>query len=87
LAIVLGIFAAVSAPAWFDRDKPGLTDPALAADLLGLICAIIVPVQVLLIAFAIRGFAQQWNVEVEREIGEDEPEPARPVRNGEPQPA
>jgi hypothetical protein len=87
LAIVLGIFAAVSAPAWFDRDKTGLTDPALAADLLGLICAIIVPVQILLIAFAMRGFAQQWNVEVEREVGPDEPEPARPVRNGEPQPA
>jgi lysylphosphatidylglycerol synthetase-like protein (DUF2156 family) len=87
LAIVLGIFAAVSAPAWFDRDKTGLTDPALNADLLGLICAIIVPVQVLLIAFAMRGFAQQWNVEVEREVGGDEPEPARPVRNGEPQPA
>jgi hypothetical protein len=34
-----------------------------------------------------RGFAQQWNVEVEREVGGDEPEPARPVRNGEPQPA
>jgi lysylphosphatidylglycerol synthetase-like protein (DUF2156 family) len=87
LAIVLGIFAAVSAPAWFDRDKTGLTDPALDADLLGLICAIIVPVQVLLIAFAMRGFAQQWNVEVEREVDGDEPEPARPVRDGEPQPA
>jgi hypothetical protein len=34
-----------------------------------------------------RGFAQQWNVEVEREVDDDEPEPARPVRNGEPQPA
>ena len=89
LAIVLGIFAAVSAPAWFDRDKTGLTDPALDADLLGLICALIVPVQVLLIAFAMRGFQQAWNVEVEREVdgGGPEPEPAEPVRNGEPQPA
>ena len=75
LAIVLGIFAAVSAPAWFDRDKTGLTDPALDADLLGLICALIVPVQVLLIAFAMRGFAQQWNVEVEREVDDDSPSP------------
>ena len=29
LAIVLLIFAAVSAPAWFDRDKPGFTDPGI----------------------------------------------------------
>ncbi len=28
LAIILGIFAAVAAPAWFDRDKDGFTDPA-----------------------------------------------------------
>jgi lysylphosphatidylglycerol synthetase-like protein (DUF2156 family) len=87
LAIVLGIFAAVSAPAWFDRDKTGLTNPALDADLLGLLCAIIVPVQILLIAFSMRAFAQQWNVEVEREGGGDDPEPARPAPEGHPQPA
>jgi hypothetical protein len=66
LAIILLIFAAVSTPAWFDRDKTGFTDPALASDVLGLITALIVPVQVLLIAFAMQGFAQAWNVEVER---------------------
>ena len=87
LAIVLGIFAAVSAPAWFDRAKPGLTNPALDSDLLGLICAIIVPVQILLIAFSMRAFAQKWNVEVEREVDDDEPEPARPAPKGHPQPA
>ena len=32
----------------------------------GLICWLIVPVQVLLIAFCAQGFAQAWNVEVER---------------------
>ena len=66
LAIILLIFAAVAAPAWFDRDKTGFTDPALSSDLLGLITVLIVPVQVLLIAFAMQAFAQQWNVEVER---------------------
>jgi hypothetical protein len=66
LAIVLLIFAAVSTPAWFDRDKTGFTDPALDSDVLGLVTALIVPVQVLLIAFAMQGFAQAWNVEVER---------------------
>jgi hypothetical protein len=66
LSIILLIFAAVSAPAWFDRSKDGFTSPALPEDLLGLLTFILVPVQVLLIAFAMRGFAQAWNVEVER---------------------
>ncbi len=66
LATVMLIFAAVSTPAWLDRDKAGFTDPLLSAGLLGLVTFLIVPVQVLLIAFAMRGFAQRWNVEVER---------------------
>jgi hypothetical protein len=66
LAIILLIFAAVSGPAWFARDKTGFTDPALDSDVLGLITLLIVPVQVLLIAFSMQGFAQAWNVEVER---------------------
>ena len=66
LAIVLLIFAAVSGPAWFDRDKTGLTDPTLDEDILGLLSLILVPLQILLIAFAMRGFQQAWNVEVER---------------------
>jgi hypothetical protein len=79
LAIVLLIFAAVSAPAWFDRDKPGFTDPAIDEGILGLITALIVPVQILLIAFAMSGFRQAWNVEVERPA--DEPPPERPGRD------
>jgi len=66
LAIIMLIFAAVATPSWFDRDKEGFTDPALPSELLGMISAIIVPVQALLIAFAMRGFQQAWNVEVER---------------------
>ena len=65
LAIVLLIFAAVSGPAWFDRDKNGFTSPALPEDMLGLLTLLLVPVQALLIAFAMRGFTQAWNVEVE----------------------
>jgi FtsH-binding integral membrane protein len=72
LAIILGIFAAIAAPSWFDRDKTGFADPAMASDVLGLICMIIIPVQILLIGFAMRGFAQAWNVEVERR-----PDPSR----------
>lgn len=66
LAIILLIFAAVSGPEWFDRAKDGFTDPGLDANLLGTITLIIVPVQVLLIVFAIQGFSQAWNIEVER---------------------
>jgi len=66
LAIVLLVFALVSVPGWFERDKDGFTDPALSSDLLGLLTALLVPVQLLLIAFAMRGFQQAWNVEVER---------------------
>ena len=75
LAIVLLIFAAVSAPAWFDRDKPGFADPSIDEGILGLITALLVPVQLLLIAFAMSGFRQAWNVEVERPA--DEPPPER----------
>jgi hypothetical protein len=78
LAIVLLIFAAVSAPAWFDRDATGFTDPALPSDVLGLISALLVPVQVLLIFVAMSGFRQAWNVEVEQ--GADEGDDDRPRR-------
>jgi hypothetical protein len=66
LAIIMLIFALVATPAWFDRDHTGFTNPALSSALLGTITAIIVPVQALLIVFAMRGFQQAWNVEVER---------------------
>jgi hypothetical protein len=63
LAVILIIFAAVAAPAWFDRDKDGFDSPALPESLLGLLTLALIPVQLLLIGFAMRGFRQQWNVE------------------------
>jgi hypothetical protein len=65
LAILFAVIAFVAAPAWFDRDKAGFADPALPPGILGLLTAILVPVQILLIAFAMRGFQQKWNIEVE----------------------
>jgi presenilin-like A22 family membrane protease len=65
IAILFTVVAAVAAPAWFDRDKAGFDNPALEPSILGLLTLILVPVQLLLIAFAMRGFQQQWNVEVE----------------------
>ena len=66
LAVIWGIFSAVATPAWFDRDGAGFTDPALSADVLGLLCALLVVLQVALILVALVAFRQRWNVEVER---------------------
>src|SRR3954466_7770968 len=76
MAILFAVVAAVAAPAWFARDKPGLVDPALDASILGLLTLILIPVQLLLIAFAMRGFQQKWNVEVE--VSREEAERGRP---------
>jgi hypothetical protein len=69
LAIILAIFAAISAPDWFARAKDGLDSPALPEDLLGLLTVVLVPVQLLLIIVAMIGFNQEWQVEEERPIG------------------
>jgi lysylphosphatidylglycerol synthetase-like protein (DUF2156 family) len=65
LAILFAVVAVVAAPAWFDRDKSGFEDPALPPGILGLLTVILVPLQLLLIAFAMRAFSQKWNIEVE----------------------
>jgi protein-S-isoprenylcysteine O-methyltransferase Ste14 len=65
LAILFAVVAAVAGPAWFERDKTGFDDPALEPSILGLLTIILVPVQLLLVAFAMRGFQQQWSTEIE----------------------
>ncbi len=85
LAIIMLIFAAVSAPQWFDRDKSGFANPTLDEGLLGLLTALMVPLQILLIAFAMSGFRQAWNVEVEHHPDEDPP-PDEGDRDGERRP-
>ena len=71
LAVLFAVVAAVATPAWFARDKVGFDDPALEPSILGLLTLIIIPVQALLVAFALRGFQQAWNVEVEVARGEE----------------
>ena len=67
LAVILAIFALVAGPAWFDRDKSGFAAAGLSERrVAGLLTLLIVPVQMLLVAFAMRGFSQGWNVELER---------------------
>jgi hypothetical protein len=86
LAILMGIFAGIAGPEWFDRDKTGFSSPALDEAVIGLVTLLIIPVQILLIGFSMRGFQQAWNVEVEVPDGEHyepgrhaEDEPARPA--------
>ena len=81
LAVLFGVIALVAAPGWFERDKAGFDDPALEPGILGLLTLILIPVQLLLIAFALRGFNQEWNVEIEHGGGEsDEEREARETR-------
>ncbi len=79
LLLILTVIAGTGASgtSWFDRDQVGFGAPhtlfggtGLNPDILGTLTLIIAPVQVLLILFAMRGFAQGWNVEVERPIDE-----------------
>ncbi len=68
LAMIMVIFAAVAAPGWFARDKPGLDSPAMPEDLLGLLTLVVIPIQILLIVVAMIGFNQNWHTEEERRI-------------------
>jgi hypothetical protein len=72
LAVFLLIFAAVAASGWFQREKRGYAEPSLNSDLLGLLTLLLIPLQILLVVFAMRGLSQGWNVEVEQRF--DEPE-------------
>jgi hypothetical protein len=77
LAVLFAVIAAVAGPAWLARDKDGFETPALDPAFLGLLTLILVPVQLLLVAAAMRGFSQKWNVEVERRTSGPSSAPAR----------
>jgi hypothetical protein len=82
LAIIMAIFAMIAVPQWFDRDAFGFEQPALDANVVGTLTAILIPIQLLLLFFAMQGFAQGWNVEFERWEHDDEP-----LSSGAPPPA
>src|SRR4051812_18243741 len=63
LSVILIIFAAVAGPAWFARDKTGFSSPTLPEPLLGLLTLLLIPVSLVLIMYAMRGFQQGWNIE------------------------
>jgi hypothetical protein len=71
-SILLAVIAAVSAPAWFARAKDGYEAALIDANMLGLLTLILVPISLVLVGFALRGFSQQWNVEVEKSVDDDD---------------
>jgi lysylphosphatidylglycerol synthetase-like protein (DUF2156 family) len=87
LGVLMAILSAVAGPGWFDRDKEGFAHPTIEPSVLGLLTLILVPVGLLLIAFAMRGFQQKWNVEVEVAREEAERHRPRDFEGGEPTPA
>jgi hypothetical protein len=68
LAIILGVFAAIAAfgaGSWSDRSGDGYAEAALPADLIWLLCIVLIPVLLALIGFGMWAFAQKWNIEIE----------------------
>jgi hypothetical protein len=92
VALVAGL--GLSGTSWFDRSHAGFAQAqslfggkGLSADTLGTVTLLIVPVQVLLILFALQAFAQGWNVEQEVPIDEARRRgynPPEPPRSGQP---
>ncbi len=79
LLLIMSLIAGSGAAgtSWFDRSNFGFAGaqslfggPGLSPDFLGLITLLIAPVQLLLIVFAMYGFSQGWNVELEVPIEE-----------------
>jgi hypothetical protein len=67
LAVLLAIFALVGGASWFEREHSYFGSATVNPSLLGVITF------ALLIAFAMRGFSQGWNVEIERPATSREP--------------
>ena len=97
LLLMMSVIAGTGAAgtSWFDRNNAGFAHAqslfggtGLPADFLGLITLLIAPVQVLLIFFAMYGFSQGWNIEVEVPIEEARRRGYKPAQTGPPaQPA
>jgi len=63
-AVLFALLAIVAAPGWFSRDQAGFAEPLLPAAAIGVIVVVLIPVQLILVAFSMRAFNQGWNIEV-----------------------
>ena len=94
LAILLLIIAVIAGTglagtSWFDRNHHGYAAPqsllggkGLTPDVLGVATVLMIPVEILLIVFAMVGFAQGWNVELEVSEEEAEKRGIKPAYRG-----
>src|SRR5271166_3078514 len=91
LLLMMSVIAGTGAAgtSWFDRSHAGFASAqslfggaGLSANTLGLVTLLIAPVQVLLIFFAMLGFSQSWNVEVEVPIEEARRRGYNPTQTG-----
>jgi hypothetical protein len=96
LLLILTVIAGtgISGTSWFDRQHTGFAAPHTIfggkgpdPNMLGLVTLLIAPIQLLLIFFTMRGFAQGWNVEVEVPIEEAKRRGNRPTAPPPPEPA
>ena len=90
VSVIAGLGA--SGTSWFDRNDAGFAHAqslfggaGLSANALGLFTLLIAPVQVLLIFFAMYGFSQGWNVELEVPIEEAKRRGYKIAQTGPPQ--
>lgn len=86
LAVLFAVLAAVAGPSWFARDKAGFDEPALDPAFIGLLTLALLPVQALIVGFAMRAFGQQWNVEVEVDPDQQPLAPGEPGHGDAPEP-
>jgi hypothetical protein len=84
--MILAIFCAVGAESWFNRDRSGFETASLSVSLIGTLVIILALFQIVLIAFALYGFNQEWQIEEERPVGSGENYGAG-ASDGSPQPA
>jgi len=84
LLLILAVIAGtgLAGTSWFDRSSSGFGSAhslfgggGLSANVLGTVTVLLIPVQALLIFFAMLGFKQGWNVEME--VPRDEAERRR----------
>jgi hypothetical protein len=64
-AVFAGVFAAVSAPGWFDRGGYGYDSPPIPESVLGVLVFAFAVLQLVGIVIFMRAFTQNWQVEVE----------------------
>jgi hypothetical protein len=94
LAVLLLIIAVISGfgldgTSWFDRNHHGFGAAqslfggnGLSTDVLGTITLLLIPVEIALVVFAMIGFAQGWNVELEVPADEARRRGSKPIAHG-----